>query len=233
MAKIFGGDVNFGFVINQTGAQPLDSRSVVKNYTELLKAETFGTALYNGMTVALVDEQKVFMLIDKTKATVAAGWKEIGGTETKTADDYSKAVELSKNLVVGQLIKVEKEYIENAGESDEVIYQKGFYIVEGSGIISALSTSTGSDDEIGALSSRVTTLEGSVNTLEGSVNTLEETVRGDIKNLQDLTGIVTGDVEKLDTLIAEYQGTLSDIEDRLNDLEKPISGDDINGLFSK
>lgn len=78
MAKIFGGDVNFGFVINQTGAQPLDSRSVVKNYTELLKAETFGTALYNGMTVALVDEQKVYMLIDKNKATVADGWKEVG-----------------------------------------------------------------------------------------------------------------------------------------------------------
>ena len=78
MAKIFGGDVNFGFVINQTGAQPLDSRSVVKNYTELLKAETFGTALYNGMTVALVEEQKVYMLVDKTKATVAEGWKEVG-----------------------------------------------------------------------------------------------------------------------------------------------------------
>lgn len=78
MAKIFGGDVNFGFVLNQTGAQPLDSRSVVKNYEELLKKETFGTAIYDGMTVALVDEQKVYMLIDKTQSTVAAGWKEVG-----------------------------------------------------------------------------------------------------------------------------------------------------------
>ena len=85
---------------------------------------------------------------------------KVGGTETETAEDYSKAVELSKTLTVGQLIKVEKEYKENEGQENEITYQKGFYIVEGSGIISALSTSTGADDEIGALKSRVDSIEG-------------------------------------------------------------------------
>ena len=84
---------------------------------------------------------------------------KVGGTETETAEDYAKAVELSKTLVVGQLIKVEKEYTENAGEENEVKYQKGFYIVEGSGVISALATSTGSEDEVGALKSRVDSIE--------------------------------------------------------------------------
>lgn len=87
---------------------------------------------------------------------------KVGGTETETAEDYSEAVKLSKTLTVGQLIKVEKEYKENEGQENETIYQKGFYIVEGSGIISALSTSTGADDEIGALKSRVDSIEGVV-----------------------------------------------------------------------
>lgn len=95
MAKIFKGDVNFGFVINQTGAQPLDSRSVVQSYAELLKAETFGTAIYNGMVVATIDEQKVYMLVDKTKATIAEGWKEIGADDTLVQDvtDLKASVE--------------------------------------------------------------------------------------------------------------------------------------------
>jgi antitoxin component YwqK of YwqJK toxin-antitoxin module len=79
---------------------------------------------------------------------------KVGGTETETADKYSEAVELSKTLVVGQLIKVAND--ETIGE---LTYQAGFYIVEGAGVISALATSTGSDDEVGALKTRVTALE--------------------------------------------------------------------------
>lgn len=87
---------------------------------------------------------------------------KVGGAETETAADYAAAVELSKTLVVGQLIKVENEYTENEGTEDEVTYQKGFYIVEAQGVISALATSTGSDDEMGALKGRVTSLETTV-----------------------------------------------------------------------
>ena len=87
---------------------------------------------------------------------------KVGGAETETAADYAAAVELSKTLVVGQLIKVENEYTENEGAEDEVTYQKGFYIVEAQGVISALATSTGSDDEMGALKGRVTSLETTV-----------------------------------------------------------------------
>ena len=55
MAKLFTGKASFGFAFNQTGAQPLDDRSVVQSYAELLKADTFGAAIYNGMIVATVD----------------------------------------------------------------------------------------------------------------------------------------------------------------------------------
>lgn len=94
---------------------------------------------------------------------------KVGGTETEVAADYAAAVELSKTLTVGQLIKVEGEYTENEGAEDEVTYQKGFYIVEAQGVISALSTSTGSDDEMGALKGRVTSLETTVGNDEAGI----------------------------------------------------------------
>jgi hypothetical protein len=80
---------------------------------------------------------------------------KVGGSETETADNYSAAVELSKTLVMGQLIKV-------SGEEtiDSQTYKAGFYIVNAPGSISALDTSTGASDEIGALINRVAILEG-------------------------------------------------------------------------
>ena len=94
---------------------------------------------------------------------------KVGGTETETAENYSAAVALSQTLVVGQLIKVENE--EKIGDDT---YQKGFYIVEAPGLISALATSTGSDDEIGALKSRVDAIEGDYVTEKE----LEDAVKG-------------------------------------------------------
>ena len=95
---------------------------------------------------------------------------KVGGAETETAVDYAAAVELSKTLVVGQLIKVEAEYKD---EENDVTYQKGFYIVEGAGVISALATSTGSDDEVGALKARVDAAEVDIQVLEEAVAAIE------------------------------------------------------------
>ena len=150
MAKIFKGDVNFGFVINQTGAQPLDSRSVVQNYEELLKSETFGSAIYNGMTVATVDEQKVYMLIDKTKATVADGWKEVGAGGAVAVDTYAEAVVLATSDNIGQVIFVKT--------SDET-YERAPYIVTGEGSLQKLAASnsdgTGLDADVAKLKETV------------------------------------------------------------------------------
>jgi hypothetical protein len=117
---------------------------------------------------------------------------KVGGTETETAADYAAAVELSKTLVVGQLIKVENEYTENEGTETETTYQKGFYIVDGAGVISALATSTGADDEVGALKTRVDAVEVDVKELEDAVAAIEIPVKdvmvGD-ESLVDENGI--------------------------------------------
>lgn len=158
MAKIFKGDVNFGFVINQTGAQPLDSRSVVQSYAELLKSETFGTAIYNGMTVATIDEQKVYMLVDKTRVTSEDGWKEIGAgsgslaIENFTITDEGKIAEATDDNI-GQII-----YITKGVES----YPAGPYIVIANGEVSKLGTTTATGNiagDVESLKTRVSNVE--------------------------------------------------------------------------
>ena len=97
---------------------------------------------------------------------------KVGGTETETAKNYSAAKTLSNTLVLGQLIKVAEEETITEGEGEEakeVTYQAGFYIVEGAGVISALATSTGSDDEVGALKGRVNALETTVGNEESGL----------------------------------------------------------------
>ena len=202
MAKIFKGEVNFGFVINQTGAQPLDSRSVVQNYAELLKSETFGSAIYNGMTVATIDEQKVYMLIDKTKATSADGWKEVGAGGAVAVDTYVEAVVLATNDNIGQVIFVKT--------SDET-YERAPYIVTGEGSLQKLAASnsdgTGLDADVAKLKETVGDANsGLVQAVGLKVNTSDfEAYQGQVT--EALGGkVATGD-------FTTYQGQVSDALD--------------------
>ena len=65
MAKIFEGAIKLASTIQQTGAQPLDDRVVVAKVSDLYNS--FGTAIYNGMLVAVAETGDVYMLKDKTK----------------------------------------------------------------------------------------------------------------------------------------------------------------------
>lgn len=144
---------------------------------------------------------------------------KVGGSEIEFADTYSEAVELSNTLVVGQMIKVAN--VETVGEDT---FKAGFYIVETPGTISALDTSTGSSDEIGAIKSRVDALEGNrvlssdFDTYKGEVTTAlgEKATTTDLTNLE---AKVDGDIKVLTDLIDDYSGTLGDVDDRLGELE--------------
>ena len=142
---------------------------------------------------------------------------KVGGTETETAEDYAKAVELSKTLVVGQLIKVEKEYTENAGEENEVKYQKGFYIVEGAGVISALATSTGSEDEVGALKSRVDSIEV---VLGGEESGLVKNVKDNADAISENADAIAANASAITALESAYKADDASLK---SDLEEQIS----------
>lgn len=158
MAKLYKGNIDFGLVLNQTGAQPLDSRSVVQSYADLLNSETFGSAIYNGMTVATVDDQKVYMLVDKTKVTSKDGWKEVGSGNGSLA--LSAFTITAENKIfeataenIGQII-----YVTGGTES----YPAGPYIVIAAGEVSKLGTTTATGNipgDIAALQNRVGNVE--------------------------------------------------------------------------
>ena len=164
---------------------------------------------------------------------------KVGGSETETAETYSAAVELSETLVTGQLIRVTG--VDTVGDKT---YKAGFYIVETPGTISALDTSSGSSDEIGALKSRVDALESN-RVLNDDFNTYKNEVTGALNekaNTADLNTLgqkVDADIKNLTDLIDDYSGTLGDVDDRLGELEafveshESIQISEIEGLFSE
>ena len=179
MAKLFTGKAKFGFAFNQTGAQPLDDRSVVQSYADLLNADTFGTAIYNGMVVATVNEQKVYMLVDKTKATSKDGWKEVGSGNGSLA--LSAFTITAENKVfeataenIGQII-----YITGGTES----YPAGPYIVIANGEVSKLGTTTATGN-----------IAGDVESLKTRVGNVEAN-KADLTGLTALQTVVGGKVD--------------------------------------
>lgn len=144
-----------------------------------------------------------------------ADLKPVGSATTESATNYSAAKVLSQGLAVGQLIQVdEAEEIEETIEGATVknTYQAGFYIVNAPGSISALATSSGADDEIGALETRVSALESKVNTDIQNLTALTGRVNTDIKDLADHMG-------EYDTHLGNYAGKVNEIDGRLADLE--------------
>ena len=132
-----------------------------------------------------------------------ADLKPVGSATTETATNYIAAKTLSEGLAVGQLIQVEE-----AVEVEETIdgnvvkntYQAGFYIVNAPGSISALGTTSGADDEIGALETRVSALEGNkvakteFETYQGQVTDL---LAGKVDNSykEEVTNALAGKVD--------------------------------------
>ena len=132
-----------------------------------------------------------------------ADLKPVGSATTETATNYSAAKALSLGLAVGQLIQVdESQEIEETIEGVTVknTYQAGFYIVNAPGSISALATSSGADDEIGALETRVSALEGNkvakadFETYQGQVT---DALAGKVDNSykQEVTDALAGKVD--------------------------------------
>ena len=162
----------------------------------------------------------VYSLVPSTKEGYKADLKPVGaGAGTETADNYSAAKLLSNDLVVGQLIQVaNEEDVEETIDGATVTnkYKAGFYIVNAPGSISALDTSTGASDEIGAILTRVAALESNKvakSDFEAYQGEMTTALGGKVDNtaLDTYKGEMTTalDAKVDDSVLEAYQGTVS------------------------
>ena len=183
MAKLFNGMINFASAIKPTGAQPLDDRTVVKSFADLLADETFGLAKYNGMLVAVVDDEQVYMLIDDKNSSNKESWVAVGsGNGSLAVDTYAEAIDLATTDNIGQVIYVKTKSSYDAdgeGEGVAVEFDAAPYIVIGEKSLLKLAASTASGD----VTSDVAELQTKVSEIETTVGNDEA---GLVKDVADL-----------------------------------------------
>ncbi len=122
---------------------------------------------------------------------------KVGPIYTQTATNYSEAMTFANEWTVGQLIKVSSE--QTIGEQT---YRAGFYIVEGTGTISALATSSGADADLGALTARVSTLE--TNSVDKTTYTTDKTeLENKISKKVDSSALIAHEDDKVKHITAE------------------------------
>lgn len=193
-----------------------------------------GKLAYIGQTITVwgtnekgKDGVWVYSLIPHTPADendkTLADLQPVGtGAAPEDSNNYTSAVELSTDLTAGQLIYVNNEEDVTVGETTQT-YKKGWYIVNAPGSISALDTSTGASDEIGALTNRVADLESNrvlssdFETYKGEVSTaLDGKVSND--TLDTYKGEVSTAIGEVSTALDTYKGEVSTaLDGKVND----------------
>lgn len=218
--------MQWGNSFERQGNFPLDRTDLHISYDDAVlyakgdgsDSRGLGKLAYIGQTITVwglnekgVEGVWVYSLVPHTPVdendNTLADLKAVGsGSATEIAENYSAAKELSKDLVVGQLIKVTNDEVVEESEgsdsdSDVIVntYKAGFYVVNAPGSISAIGTS---DD----------------------IATLEAKVDQDINNL-------TNHMLEAAVALGEVDGRLDALEAFKNSHET-ISPEDIEGLFA-
>ena len=188
MAKLFNGMINFASAIKPTGAQPLDDRTVVQSFADLLADETFGLAKYNGMLVAVIEDEQVYMLKDAANSTSEDAWIAVGsGNGSLAVDTYAEAVALATDDNIGQVIYVKtKSSYDPDGEGEGAVaeYDAAPYIVIGKGQLQKLAASTASgnlDADVAELKTKVSGIESEI----GKAAAGEDAATGLYKEIAD------------------------------------------------
>lgn len=96
MGYLYKGDAILKGNLSVATDKPLDERSVVQNYTELLSIDS--TYAYNGMPVVSIEDASVYILLDKTNITTIFGWKRIG-----TVTINGNEIDLSSYVTIPEL----------------------------------------------------------------------------------------------------------------------------------
>lgn len=157
-----------------------------------------GKTSYIGQVIAVYENSKVSVYVIDEDSTVACGKKlsPIGGTDTIIVDTYAEALKASQEAKVGQLIRLTTDSTYPAEGENQAKYSAGFYIVIAANNILSLSTSTGADDEIGALSNLITALTTRVDGIEEKINALYSGEELDVYKKSEVDGLLGDKVDK-------------------------------------
>lgn len=211
--KIFDAQSNYGWglSLNMTGKAPAIAKRIWNTYADALAyVNDYKDSAIEGLRLTVIADP------DKKKNGVyyieKAGTKKEGGVDvanndgilskvgpiyTQTATNYSEAMTFANEWTVGQLIKVSSE--QTIGEQT---YRAGFYIVEGTGTISALATSSGADADLSALTTRVSTLE--TNSVDKTTYTTDKTeLENKISRKVDTSALIAHEGDKVAHITAE------------------------------
>lgn len=157
MAIKYEGLKSFGFAIHPTAAKPLDDRSVVESFADLING-SLGTAVYDGMLVSVIEDNKVYL---RNTINNVETWTAIGsnnsGNGTITATTYTDAISLATNENVGQLIYVTTT-IEVTEGDNTITYSEGLYVVIGVEQLTKINT-TDYQNQLNVLSEKINELE--------------------------------------------------------------------------
>ena len=234
MAKLFNGKILFASALQPSGAQPLDDRSVVQSFNDLINSDTFvvngASAAYNGMIVSVLDEQKSYMLVNKEDITNKNSWIAVGsGNGSIAVETYAEAIAMATSDNIGQVIYVKNESEYDAdgeeGEGVAVKYDAAPYIVIGAGELMKLAASTASGD----INSEVAGLKTRVSELEGEIDTKVSQSEYDTK-VSEIEGEIGAKVSQTDydTKVSELEGEIgakvsqSDYDTKVSELEGEI-----------
>lgn len=133
MAKLFNGSINFPSTMKPTGAQPLDDRAVVDAFSALTDNSTFGGAKYDGMIVAVVEDQKAYMLVDSDNSTLPESWVCLGANADVNVDD-EHINQLINNILAN------KEYITESDINVKDVQNNGTTLVNENGVVDLSKT---------------------------------------------------------------------------------------------
>ena len=110
MGYLYKGDAILKGNLSVATDKPLDERSVVQNITELLTIDS--TYAYNGMPVVSIDNESVYILLDKTNISSLASWKRIG-TVIVNGNEIDLSSFVTTSELEGQLNVIKTEITNN------------------------------------------------------------------------------------------------------------------------
>ena len=176
--------------LNRQNPLPLDGTSIYNSLEAAQKYARENVKAYPGQIISVVTDVEVKVY------KINNGKLEELGKGSLVTDKNPNSLATADNI--GQIIYLTKE-VKVTGESGEVTYSPGPYIVSGDGTVSKIGTTSASGD----IAADVTALQGKVSTLESTVGKKGSgniASTGLVKDVEDLVKQDTALDDKITTL---------------------------------